>query len=289
MNNAMQEKAQEMNLPRQSDDEVSLWDILNFLKDGWRWLAGGVVAGAVGSIGFVLVTPAQFEATAIVQPATVGMSTGASASTTTKGVEVEPVVQTLERLKLPTFYDEAMLKACEAPSRQALSGCVKASQVKGNALIQVSYRAPSTALAEACVNAVVGQLTRSQTTIAEPVMKTLEEQLVLTKKQLTEAEGFQGQLEKRVVSSADSASLLMLSALSKREEIARLQKLLIEEKVQLSAPLTQPMQLLEPIYAPERAVAPKQLPILVGGLLGGLVLGGLAFFVRRSWLGRKSA
>ena len=76
MNNSMQENAQEMNLPRQDDDEISLWDILDFLKDGWRWLAVGVLAGAVGAVGFVLVSPAQFEAVAIVQPATVGMSTG---------------------------------------------------------------------------------------------------------------------------------------------------------------------------------------------------------------------
>ena len=270
----------------QDDDEISLWDIVNFLKDGWRWLAGGVVAGAVGAVGFVLVTPSQFEATAIVQPATVGMPT---TTTTTRGAEVEPVIQTLERFKLPTFYDEAMLQACQAPSRQALSGSVKASQVKGNALIQVSYRAPTAAVAEACVNAVVGQLTQSQTAIAEPLIKTLEEQLVLTKKQLTEAEGFQGQLEKRVTSSNDGVSLLMLNTFSKREEIVRLQKLLVEQKVQLSPPLTQPMQMLEPIYVPERPVAPKKLPVLAGGLFGGLVLGGLVFFVRRSWLGRKSA
>lgn len=286
MNNMMQEEPNEMNLSGQSDDEVSLWDILDFLKDGWRWLAGGLIAGAVGAVGFVLVSPAQFEAMAIVQPATVGLPT--TTNNNTKGAEVEPVAQTLERLKLPTFYDDAMLQACQAHSRQALAGSVKASQVKGNALIQVSYRAPTVTLAEACVNAVVRQLTQSQTTIAEPVIKTLEEQLVLTRKQLTEAEGFQGQLEKRATASADGASLLMLNTLSKREEIVRLQKLLIEQKVQLSAPLTQPMQLLEPIYAPERPVAPKKLPVLAGGLFGGLVLGGLAFFVRRNWLGRKS-
>ena len=268
----------------QNEDEISIWDVVNFLKDGWRWFACGILAGGVGAVGFVLVTPAQYEATAIIQPTSVGMS-----ATTTKGGEVEPVVQTLERLKLATFYTDTLVQSCQAASRQGLAANVKASQVKGNALIQVSYRASSAANAEACVNAVVEQLAKSQTTIAEPVIKTLEEQLVLTKKQLTEAEAFQAQLEKRVVSSADSASLLMLSALSKREEIARLQKLLIEQKGQLSAPLTQSMQLLEPIYAPERAVAPKKLPILVGGLFGGLVLGGLVFFVLRSWLGRRPA
>ena len=268
----------------QSNEEITIWDVVSFVKDGWRWFAGGLVAGAVGAVGFVLVSPAQYEATAVVQPASVGMS-----AISTKGGEVEPVVQTLERLKLATFYTDTLVQSCQAASRQGLAASVKAIQVKGNSLIQVSYRAPSAAAAETCVNAVVEQLAKSQTTIAEPVIRMLEEQLVLTRKQLTEAEGFQGQLEKRAVSSADSASLLMLSALSKREEIARLQKLLIEQKVQLSAPFTQPMQLLESIYAPERPVAPKKLPVLVGGLFGGLVLGGLVFFVRRSWLGRKSA
>lgn len=273
-----------LNAP-QEDDELSLWDVLNFLKEGWRWLAGGLVLGLIGAVGFVLISPAQFEATAVIQPATVGMPT---TTTTTKGSEVEPVAQTLERLKLATFYSEASVQACQAPSALALTGGVKASQLKGNSLIQVSYRAPSIAVAEACVNAVVGQLTQSQSSIAEPLLKTLEEQLLLTRKQLTEAEGFQAQLEKRATSSADGASLLMLNTLSKREEIVRLQKALVEQKVQLSAPLTQPMQLLEPIYAPERAVAPKKLPLLAGGLFGGLVLGGLLFFVRRSWVARKA-
>lgn len=280
MNNQMP-----LNAP-QEDDELSLWEVLNFLKEGWRWLAGGLALGLVGAGVFVLSSPAQFEATAVVQPATVGMPT--TTTTITKGSEVEPVAQTLERLKLATFYSEASVQACQAYSALSLTGGVKASQVKGNSLIQVSYRAPSITVAEACVDAVVGQLTQSQSSIAEPLLKTLEEQLALTRKQLTEAEGFQVQLEKRATSSADGASLLMLNTLSKREEIVRLQKALVEQKVQLSAPLTQPMQLLEPIYAPDKAVAPKKLPVLAGGLFGGLLFGGLVFFVRRSWLARRT-
>ncbi len=278
-----------MNNPTQinlseDDDGISLWDIVELLKEGWRWMAGGLIAGLIGAMGFMAISPTQYEATALIQPATVGMPS----ATTTKGAEVEPVAQTLERLKLATFYTDELLKICQAKNLQSLAEAIKASLVKGNALIQLSYRAPSIAVAEACVNAVVGRLTQSQTTIAEPLIKTLEEQLVLTKKQLTEAEGFQAQLEKRATSSADGASLLMLNALLRREEIVRLQKLLIEQKVQLSAPLMQPLQLLEPIYAPERAVAPKKLPVLAGGLFGGLLLGALVFFVWRSWLARKA-
>ena len=271
----------------EDDNEISLWDIVDFLKEGWRWLAGGVVAGAVGAVGFVLVSPAQYEATAIVQPATVGMPT-TTTTTTTKGVEVESVAQTLERLKLPTFYDEVMLQACQAPSRQALSGGVKASQVKGNALIQISYRAKSVAVAEACVNAVVATLAKSQAEIAAPIIKTLEEQLSLSRQRLADEKAFQAQAEQRVSGSADGVSLLMLKALSKREDIIQLQRQLVDQSVQLSAPITQPVRLLEPIYAPERPVAPKKLPVLAGGLFGGLVLGGLMFFVRRSWLARRA-
>lgn len=280
MNNQTQ-----MNTP-EADDQLSLWDILNFLKEGWHWLAGGLVVGLVGAVGFVLYSPAQFEAMAILQPATVGLPT---TTTTTKGAEVEPVAQTLERLKLATFYSDPLVQTCQASSTQALIDGIKTSQVKGNSLIQVSYRAPSIAVAEACVNAVVAQLVKSQGAIAEPLVKTLEEQLVLTRKQLAEAESFQGRLEKRALASADSASLLVLSTLTKREEIVRLEKQVVEQKIQLSVPLTQPMQLLEPIYAPEKAVAPKKLPVLAGGLFGGLVLGGLVFFVRRSWQARKAA
>ena len=171
---------------------------------------------------------------------------------------------------------------------QALAGSVSASQVKGNSLIQVGYRASSVAVAEACVNAVIAQLIKSQGSVAAPLIKALEEQLHATQRQLNEAEGFQSQLEKRAVATSDSASLLVL-ALSKRENVVRLQKLVGEQKVLLSVPVTQPMQLLEPIYAPDKPVLPKKAPALAGGLLGGLVLGGLAFFVRRSWLARKAA
>ena len=85
----------------------------------------------------------------------------------------------------------------------------------------------------------------------------------------------------------DGPSILMLSVLSKRGEILRLQKNLNEQTLWLSAPLTQPMQLLEAVYAPESPVFPNKLSAMAGGVFGGLILGGLGFFMRRSWLKRQ--
>lgn len=272
-------------------DSLNLWELLEVAKSGWQWLAGGAVLGLAVAIGFVLVVPAEYEATAVLQPATVGMAT-----TTTKGAEVESAAQTLERLKMPTFYSDTLLQTCDVKSlvnpRQALAMAVKPTLVKGNSLIQISYRGESPAVAEECVAAVVERLEKAQSVLAEPIIKTLEEQRQLTKQQLDDAERIQAQIEKRAMTLDTSdakfiASMLMLSAtLSKREEIARLRKLYTEQTLQLSEPLTQQAKLFEPIYSPDRAVFPKKTLTVLGGLIGGLVLGGIVLFMRRGWLRR---
>lgn len=284
--------------PLNTEDEgLNLWELLDVVKSGWHWLAGGAAIGLAGAVGFVMVVPAQYEASAIIQPATIGSVSPTGVNM--KGNEVESAAQTLERLKLATFYSDALLTACDvkAPvnARQALATAIKPTLVKGNSLIQISYRAESPAVAEACVGAVAAQLAKVQAVIAEPIIKTLDEQRKLTKQQLDEAERFQAQVEKRAMSMDPSdakfsqAMLLLNAALSKREEVSKLRKLYTDQSMQLTEPLTQPAKLFEPIYASDKAVFPKKTLTALGGLVGGLVLGALALFVRRSWLGRKSA
>ncbi|MGV1017866.1 MAG: Wzz/FepE/Etk N-terminal domain-containing protein [Fluviibacter phosphoraccumulans] len=279
--------------PLNTEEEgLNLWELLDAVKSGWYWLVGGAVLGLAGALGFILIVPPQHEATAVIQPATVGMATSQGV-TSTKGAEVESVAQTLERLKMPTFYSEALLNACGvknlANPRQTLATAVKPTLIKGNSLIQISYRAVSPALAEACVAAVVTQLSKVQAALAEPLIKTLEEQRKLTKQQLDESERFQVQIEKRAMSmdpsdAKFSQSMLMLNAaLSKREEISKLRKLYTEQSLQLAEPLTQSAKLFEPIYSPDRAVFPKKTLTALGGLVGGLFAGVLLLFVNRSW------
>lgn len=268
------------------EGEILISDILGFLRDSWGWFASGAIVGVMAAVCFLLFSPTQYEATVVIQPATVGLQiTAATTTATTKGVDVESVAQTLERLKIATFYTPDIVQTCQAPSSQALATGVKSNLVRGNSLIQLAYRSASKAVAEACVNAIVSQLVKSQTTISEPLVKTLKEQLAQSRLRLGEAREFQAQLERRAA-AADTPSLLMLNALAKREEIARLQKQVLEQEIQLSPPLTQPLQLLEPIYAPDRSVFPNTLFSLAGGLFGGLVLGGLLFFGQRSWAAR---
>lgn len=277
-------------------DEVSIWIVIEYIKSGWRWLVCGLIVGLVSAIGFLAVVPAQYEAIAIIQPATVGLSpvtTTMTMTTTTKGADVESAAQTLEHLKLATFYTDQLVNACDiqskANSRQALAMAMKPNLVKGNGLIQISYRAASPAIAEACVAGVVNQLAKVQAEIAAPLLKRLEEQRQITKQQLDDAERFQNQIEKRVLTMDPSGAqfsqsmLLLSAALSKKEEISKLKKAFAEQSVLLSEPFTQPTKLFEPIYVSDRAVFPKKGITIAVGLLSGLFLGLLTVFVSGSW------
>lgn len=260
------------------DGEINIWELMERLKNRWQWLVGGGIAGFVGAFGFVVLTPAQYEATAMIQPATIGMIAAPATATTT--MTVEPVAQTLERLKLVTFYSDDIVKTCQVDSAKELANSVKAGLAKGNTLLSIGYRANSAALAEACVAKIVVQLTQSQAVIADSLIKELEEQRTTTKQQIEDAERFLKQSERLEALSSNSNGLSILLML-KRDELMKLQKLYREQRLQLTEPLTHPMKLLGPIYAPEKAIWPKKSIAAVGGLVLGVFVGLLALLVAR--------
>lgn len=136
---------------RQNHNKFLSREMLDYLKDGWCWLALGVVAGVVL---FVMTLPVQYEAKGIVQ---VGKALGYE-----KDFVAEQTAIALERVKLGTFYNNELVQACKTSSGSSLSSAIKASPIRGGVLIQLSFRAKTAAIAEACVDAVVGHLAESQ-------------------------------------------------------------------------------------------------------------------------------
>ena len=268
------------------DDEISLWDIVDFLKEGWHWLSGGVLLGLACAIGYLLLTPKQYEAQALFQGAKV------------LGSELESSAQLIERLKFPTFYEAEQLRACEITAAEpavALAKRINPTVLKGTNILQVGYRARKTELAVLCLNAVMDRVIRGQNQLSAASLENAKRQLELTRVQLADAEKLQSMLEKRSMGSLDAADtkfsqtvLLMSTSISKKDQIAGLRKSVLDQMATLEPPATRPAELIAPIYAPETAVFPKKLPVLAGGLFGGLVLGGLMFFARRSWLARRA-
>ncbi len=266
------------------DDEINLWELLEHIKSGWKWVAGwGGATGLASAIVLAAFIPTQYEATVVVMPATIGMN---SVSTMTNNVE--PVAQTLERLKQVTFYIDDIVKACDADSAKDLANKVKVNFVKGNNLLSIRYRAETALLANACMNKIVTQLTQSQTAIAAPLLKEFQDQQIFTKQQIDDLERFLAAHEKRATGSPYPNELHSLM-ISKRDDLTRLQKLYREQRILLTEPLTQPMKLLEPIYVDEKPVAPIKLMIIAISLIGGMLIGLLALFTNRSWRRYKGA
>lgn len=256
-------------------DEINFWELLRQLKSGWKWLAGGGGLGLLGAFGFLIVTPAQYEATVVIQPATIGMPAVSTAMT------VEPVTQTLERLRLVAFYTGDIVKDCQVGSAKELENNVRADLVKGNALLSISYRTKSAALANACVSRIVRHLIQSQSAISAPLVRELEEQKILTKQQMDETEQFLEMSYKRAAQSSALSEYPILIIL-KREELIRLKKLYREQRTQLTEPLTKPMKILAPIYTPDNPVSPQKRRVIASGLVGGLFAGLFIFLVNCS-------
>ena len=54
------------------EDEISLFDLWEKLRDGWRLVLGGTVLGAVCAGATLMVLPPKYEAVAVVQVGQVG-------------------------------------------------------------------------------------------------------------------------------------------------------------------------------------------------------------------------
>lgn len=268
-----------------ADEEVNFWELVEHLKTGWQWLAAGGIVGLAGAIGFVTYTPARYEATAVIRPATVAstalipMIQPTPVNMTVTATPVEPVAQTMDRLRLVTFYGDNIVKTCQAKTAETLANNVMISFMKGNSLFSISYSTDSATLSETCMEKIVEQLTQTLAEIAAPLIKELESQLASTKQQIDDIGRSLAQSEKRIaISPAPNDAVLLLL---KQEELFKLQKLYREQRIQMTAPFTQPLKLLEPVYTRKNAVSKKL--IATAGLTGGLLIGLLALFVNRSW------
>lgn len=282
-------------------ESSSVWELIGQLIDNWTWLFGGLMTGLIASISFLFWATPKYESIAIVQPATIGTSAQLNIGTGSQGsigaatmskLPVEPVNQTLERLKVPTFYSAGTIEVCDAMSSDMLSKEIKSSLVKNNSLISIKFRSTSPTHAEQCVTKVVEQLSSLQNEIARPLIQRLQQQMELTKLQIEDVEAFLDSFNKSVSEikiDAPLSSLVFLNAKSKREELLSLRKLFNEQSALLSEPLTQPLTLIEKISTSDNPVFPKTILTIAGGIFSGLFGGLLALFVNLSWRRFKEA
>lgn len=274
----------------QAEDEISLFDLWEKLREGRRFVFGGACLGVLVAGLLTVVIAPKYEATSTLQIATIA------------GKEIEPATTTLERFKSSPFVQEAAKQAGieRLAERISLGDVVigdyaRAQLVKGTSLLELKTFGDTPESSKKLNDVLVQQLEQRHEFLGAALKENLVSDIALTKEKLKTVE--QELVELSRVSYVNNpkdaqfspVSLLMSQKIQKQSEMFGLRQQLTNLELMQLPPATQKTQAIESPFVPAKPVSPKKALLLVLGLIGGLLLGILTLFVRDGWLRAKQA
>ncbi len=251
----------------QQDQEISLLDILGFLKKAWKTIAAFAVLGLMGAVTYLVVTPPMYEATAQIRMAQISQVNPANPF----GANVEDPTSLIARMQFPTNYTEQVISGCgyqdKPQAALALSKAAKLSIPKGVAnTVELKILAPSQELAASCAQAIFSQIAQMQEQFSRVFVEEAKLKLAADNERIEAA--------RKLIAKADQSGSAMSAAyLSARDELTHF--LTDREKMLdlINSVKSRGTRLDSPIYASEKPVSPKKAMSLAAGLLGGLLMG----------------
>lgn len=265
------------------EDEISLFDLWQTLKDKWRYVLGGILLGVLGAAAAIATSQAQYEAIVMLQTGQVA------------GTIIEDPSTIVERFKSPSFHldvakevnDPNLIAQAEnGGGTQNLSATVpKASP----SMVEVKVKAKSPEFAKKIADAATAKLIGRQEALSAQTRKKIEFDLSVTKEKLAKSELDLLALSKTLdsVGTKDDRftqiSLMMSIKLQKESEMFALRQSVFALEIALLPPSTQPARVLEAIFVSPQPVSPKKGLLLALGLVGGLLVGVMSVFVSSAW------
>jgi LPS O-antigen subunit length determinant protein (WzzB/FepE family) len=263
-----------------ADDEISLLDIYEFLKDGWLTIAATTVLGGAIGVGTAFVLPEKFLASATIQP------------TRVLGNDVESIAVLAEKMRSPTYYSQQSFTACDVADStnpaQTLATALKPNVARNSAFVSVSFKSTNINTSIACLNAVLADVKQNQNESAERQIALATATINKEKEQLKIAEDFVSSVSQKTLTfnfkdTQFSASQLLFGMLqSKQNEITNLKSSIQRTELLLSEPQTKSASFTTPIYSPSQKVEPKRSLIAVISVLAGGFIGLMLLVLRRA-------
>lgn len=283
----------------QQEREISLFDLWEILREGWKVLAGGTALGLAGAVlATVLIAP-KYEALAVVQVGQVG---GAGQQGQAVALPVEPATQSIERMKTQAFqrkvaeaignqqWIDDLAMSSSATTKYISLQIVKATATPGGApLIELKAKASTPDLAYKIADAAIRELARRQADLARPMIDKMKEDLKIAKERLGSAERDLNAIGKLVSGAGvkderfTQLSLLTDLRVQKESDVFRQRQAIAAIETALMPPFTQAAEPLEEVFVSDKPVAPKKTLLLSLGLVGGLVAGAMWVFVSNAW------
>ena len=268
------------------DQEISLLDILRFLKSAWKAIAIFGLAGIALSIAYLAITSKQFEASVQISMAQIG-ATNNSNNINPLGVNIEEPALLISRLSSPTSFTPEVIAACglqdQANSALVLSKSIKLSLPKGVAnVVELKAVGQTPQAAQECTLAVFELIKTTQSQIVAPYIEEAKIKLADDEERLAKAKDL-------ITKSDKSGQAMSASYLSTRDEIRYLLDEITALKNVVTTNQNRATRMVAPIYADESPIAPKKRMVLAAGLLGGLFLGLLIALARQMIFKLKNA
>ena len=285
------------------DDEISLFDLWEKLRDGWKAVVGGTVLGIAGAVLAIFLIPPKYEAVAVVQIGLIG-SPGKEIQGA-NSVAVEPPSQAVERMKTPAFQRKAAAMADDQAWQENLATAGSAGTddlrpqvIKGTIAqgqtplleLRAIGRTPETAMRKAEVS--IAQLASAHTEMAAPPLAKMKAELNVLKGKLAIAESESARLSK--MASATGGIEERLSPMALMDSVRGLKEVELRQSIlgletALGVPATQPTKAIEEIFVSAKPVSPKKTLLLGLGLIGGLLAGILWVFGSDAWRRARAA
>ena len=264
-------------------EEISLLDILRFLKGAYKTILVFGVLGFTAAIAYLAITPKQYEATVQIAMAQISSNNNISPL----GINIEEPALLIARLSSPTSYTPKAIAACGLQDQEnaalAVSKSIKSMNPKGVAnVVELKTFGESPQVAQDCALGVFDLIKTTQAQIMAPYIEEAKVKLADDQERLQKA--------KEVVARSDkSGAAIGASYLSTRDEIRYLLDEITALKNVVTSNQNRATRMVAPIFASDTPIAPKKRIVLAAGLLGGLFLGLLIAFARQMVLKLKSA
>jgi hypothetical protein len=181
------------NCPSIEPDEISLLDILRFLKGAHKIILVFGVLGLAIAIAYLVNTPDRFEAVAQIQMAqTSGANNNNNNNLNSLGVNIEEPALLIARLGSPSSFSAGAIAACgqQAQSNSALATAqsIKLAPIKGvSNVVELKTVGPTPEAASTCAQAIFELIKTSDAQIQAPYLEETQTRLVEDKSRLDQA------------------------------------------------------------------------------------------------------
>lgn len=267
----------------QQDREISLLDILRFLKSAYKTITITGVVGLATAIAYLAIAPKQYEAVVQIAMAQIGTSSNinniGNNSVNPLGINIEEPSLLISRLSSPTSFTPEVLGVCKTDtdlnSSAALAKVIKLASPRGVAnIVELRTFAASPQDAKSCAKAIFELIKSTQAQIMAPYVEEARIKLLDDEERLHKA--------RDLVAKADKSGSAMGAAyLSTRDEIRFLMDEITALKNVVTSNQSRATRLIAPIYTSDIPIAPNKRMALAGGLVGGLFLGLLIALARK--------